>query len=397
MNRLFQQRRQKHFLLLLRYWRLVFNDHFVIALFFLFGALAYGYAQMLPTVPAHNLWIEILMACFLTIIAQLGRLATLVQRADPVFLLPQTSKMKKYFEHAYVYSWWLAAVISLLGVIITLPLAFVTQKTTPLMVSQVIIIALLVKTSWLNLDYLRISIMQGRSKLWRWLKWLFPLVTWLVTWLITPVGGLLIAILEWLWSSWLVRTNQEVNWRKAVEIERDRMTTVYRFFNLFTDVPNMQGTIKRRRLLNPLMNWLGGETTWRYLYSHGLVRNTEISDLVARLTLIMAVILFFVPVVWLNSIILVLALYLIAAQLVPLYDQFANNAFTYVYPIPKQDQYQEFRTVIRKVLLIVGVVLVVSSVGQAGHWEQVGLNLVIAVVEVPLLTNKYLEDRIKKL
>ena len=47
MSSLFKKRRQQHFLMLLRYWRLVFNDHFVIALFFLFGALAYGYAQCL--------------------------------------------------------------------------------------------------------------------------------------------------------------------------------------------------------------------------------------------------------------------------------------------------------------------------------------------------------------
>ena len=40
MNKLFSKRRSQHFMLLLRYWRLVFNDHFVIALFFLFGALA---------------------------------------------------------------------------------------------------------------------------------------------------------------------------------------------------------------------------------------------------------------------------------------------------------------------------------------------------------------------
>ena len=37
MNNLFSKRRQRHFMLLLKYWRLVFNDHFVIALFFLFG------------------------------------------------------------------------------------------------------------------------------------------------------------------------------------------------------------------------------------------------------------------------------------------------------------------------------------------------------------------------
>ena len=71
MNRLFYERRQKHFLLLLKYWRLVFNDHFVIALFFLFGALAYGYAQLLPSIPPHNLWIKFLLVLIMMIVTQL--------------------------------------------------------------------------------------------------------------------------------------------------------------------------------------------------------------------------------------------------------------------------------------------------------------------------------------
>ena len=104
MNSLFKERRQKHFLMLLKYWRLVFNDHFVIALFFLFGALAYGYAQWLPSIPAHNVWIELLLVIFMTVIAQLGRLATLVKTADPIFLLPETSRMKTYFRQSYGYS-----------------------------------------------------------------------------------------------------------------------------------------------------------------------------------------------------------------------------------------------------------------------------------------------------
>lgn len=73
MNKLFEKRRQRHFMLLLKYWRLVFNDHFVIALFFILGALAYSYSQMLPKITANMWWPKWALVVFLTIFAQLDR------------------------------------------------------------------------------------------------------------------------------------------------------------------------------------------------------------------------------------------------------------------------------------------------------------------------------------
>ena len=397
MNSLFKERRQKHFLMLLKYWRLVFNDHFVIALFFLFGALAYGYAQWLPSIPAHNVWIELLLVIFMTVIAQLGRLATLVKTADPIFLLPETSRMKTYFRQSYGYSLFLGALISLVGLVVALPLASVTSRTSSWTIALLVIVTLFVKSGWLNLSYLQLSMSQSQNPYWRWLKWIGPVLVWGITWLLSPVAGLCLSLLWLIITSWLVRSNSAINWRVAVTAERDRMATVYRFFNLFTDVPNLQGRVKRRSYLNFIVNWLGQQSVWRFLYGRGLIRNTEISDLVFRLTLVMAAILIFIPITWLNSIIMALALYLIAAQLIPLYDQFANNAFSYVYPTTKDEQYYDFQIVFRKVMVIVAIWLAICSIGIHLRIVQVLINVIIAVIEVPLLTTNYLKYRIAKI
>ena len=397
MNSLFKERRQKHFLMLLKYWRLVFNDHFVIALFFLFGALAYGYAQWLPSIPAHNVWIELLLVIFMTVIAQLGRLATLVKTADPIFLLPETSRMKTYFREAYGYSLFLGALISLAGLVVALPLASVTSRTGSSTIAILVIVTLFVKSGWLNLSYLQLSMAQSQNPCWRWLKWIGPFLVWGITWLLSPVAGLCLSFLWLIITSWLVRSNSAINWRGAVTAERNRMATVYRFFNLFTDVPNLQGRVKRRSYLNFIVNWLGQQSVWRFLYGRGLIRNTEISDLVFRLTLVMAAILIFIPISWLNSIIMALALYLIAAQLIPLYDQFANNAFSYVYPTTKDEQYHDFQIVFRKVMVIVAIGLAICSIGIHLRIMQGLINVIIAVIEVPLLTTNYLKYRIAKI
>lgn len=397
MNSLFKERRQKHFLMLLKYWRLVFNDHFVIALFFLFGALAYGYAQWLPSIPSHNVWIELLLVIFMTVIAQLGRLATLVKTADPIFLLPETSRMKTYFRQAYGYSMFLGALISLAGLVVALPLASVTSRTSSWTIALLVIVTLFVKSGWLNLSYLQLSMSQSQNPYWRWLKWIGPVLVWGITWLLSPVVGLCLSLLWLIITSWLVRSNSAINWRVAVTAERNRMATVYRFFNLFTDVPNLQGRVKRRSYLNFIVNWLGQQSVWRFLYGRGLIRNTEISDLVFRLTLVMAAILIFIPITWLNSIIMALALYLIAAQLIPLYDQFANNAFSYVYPTTKDEQYHDFQIVFRKVMVIVAIGLAICSIGIHLRIAQGLINAIIAVIEVPLLTTNYLKYRIAKI
>ena len=397
MNSLFKERRQKHFLMLLKYWRLVFNDHFVIALFFLFGALAYGYAQWLPSIPAHNVWIELLLVIFMTVIAQLGRLATLVKTADPIFLLPETSRMKTYFREAYGYSLFLGALISLAGLVVALPLASVTSRTGSSTIAILVIVTLFVKSGWLNLSYLQLSMAQSQNPCWRWLKWIGPFLVWGITWLLSPVAGLCLSFLWLIITSWLVRSNSAINWRGAVTAERNRMATVYRFFNLFTDVPNLQGRVKRRSYLNFIVNWLGQQSVWRFLYGRGLIRNTEISDLVFRLTLVMAAILIFIPISWLNSIIMALALYLIAAQLIPLYDQFTNNAFSYVYPTTKDEQYHDFQIVFRKVMVIVAIGLAICSIGIHLRIMQGLINVIIAVIEVPLLTTNYLKYRIAKI
>ena len=397
MNSLIKERRQKHFLMLLKYWRLVFNDHFVIALFFLFGALAYGYAQWLPSIPAHNVWIELLLVIFMTVIAQLGRLATLVKTADPIFLLPETSRMKTYFREAYGYSLFLGALISLAGLVVALPLASVTSRTGSSTIAILVIVTLFVKSGWLNLSYLQLSMAQSQNPCWRWLKWIGPFLVWGITWLLSPVAGLCLSFLWLIITSWLVRSNSAINWRGAVTAERNRMATVYRFFNLFTDVPNLQGRVKRRSYLNFIVNWLGQQSVWRFLYGRGLIRNTEISDLVFRLTLVMAAILIFIPISWLNSIIMALALYLIAAQLIPLYDQFTNNAFSYVYPTTKDEQYHDFQIVFRKVMVIVAIGLAICSIGIHLRIMQGLINVIIAVIEVPLLTTNYLKYRIAKI
>lgn len=398
MNNLFATRRQRHFMMLLKYWRLVFNDHFVIALFFLFGALAYGYGQWLPTLGPHLWWSRWLLVIWFVAIAQFGRLATLLKRPDPVFLLPQVTAMESYLKRAFFYSLLLGELITIAGTFVALPFAMTTEKLSTVDIVLIFLTAMVSKDDWLFTARKSIS-MRWAPVQWRTRAeyWVNPALAALATWLVNPAVGLIVAIVIDL-AMRLVYRDLMVDWRAAVKMEEDRMYSVYRFFNLFTDVPSVQGNVKRRKWATGLIKWLTvGKHPWSYIYARGFVRNTEISGIVSRLTVLGMVLTFLIPVHWLNTVMALLFIYLIATQLMPLFDQYDGNVFTHLYPVTKNERVADFQYLLARVTLIESGLIVIASIGLRVDWGQFLVNLVLAGIELAFLTHFYFKLRMKKL
>ena len=397
MNNLFSQRRQRHFMGLLKYWRLVFNDHFVIALFFLFGALAYGYSQWLPQLNDHLWWSRWLLVLWFVLITQVGRLATLLKRPDPIFLLPQVRSISRYLKQATIYSMILGVLMVLTLSVIALPFALTTERLTTFDISLILITALITKVTWLWTARKAISIRWGAQRSRTIAEyWINPLIVWLVTWLVGPIWGLLVSAILLVAMTTYYR-NVAIDWRLAVRTEQDRMFSIYRFFNLFTDVPSVQGSVKRRKWATGLIKLLENDNhAWAYLYAHGFVRNTEVSGLVTRLTIVGMLVVFFIPVNWLNTVIALLFIYLVATQLMPFYEQYQNNVFTHIYPIDHEVRVKDFQRLLNRVIIIEMLLIVIASIGRDLNWQRLGLNLVLGIAESYLLTKFYFQRRIKK-
>lgn len=398
MSRLFTKRRQRHFMMLLKYWRLVFNDHFVIALFFLFGALAYGYSEWLPTLSANQWWPRFLLIAWFVLLAQIGRLATLIKRPDPVFLLPQVRAMDGYLRRAYLYSLVLAGGMTLAGTFAALPFALTTERLSTVDIVAVFLTAVVTKDDWLFTARKSINLRWSKQG-WRTQVeyWLNPLLAAAVTWLVSPLLGLAVAVILDV-AMRLVYRELTIDWQAAVKMESNRMYSVYRFFNLFTDVPSVQGNVKRRRWANGLVRWLSnGHRPWAYLYARGFVRNTDISGIVIRLTLLGMVLAFLVPLQWLNTALVVLFIYLIATQLMPLYGQYDANVLTHLYPVQTEERVRDFQRLLIRVTVIEATLIVLASIGLHFDWRGFLLNLVLAIIEVGVLTRFYFKLRIKKL
>lgn len=396
MQALFQERRIRHVRMLIKYWKLVFNDHFVIALFFLAGALAYGYSQLLAMVKPTDWWPRIFLVIFLTVLMQIGRLATLLQKPDEIFLLAQSESMQAYFKQAFIYSAWPAVLTNLVGVSIALPLGMTITKISVINMLLIMLTCLFLKINNLaiNLQDISWSAMSSNSSfLWR---WGLGIIAWIISWYLGFIYGFLLALLACIWRLQQVKEIR-INWRLAVKTEEERMMGVYRFFNLFTDVPMVQGKVKRRRWAKPLMNAFSKDDAWSFLYSHALIRGNEIMGLLLRLTILGMLVIFFIPAGWFNTCFSALMLYLLMTQFVPLFDQFRDNVFTYIYPIDGNMQLKAFKQLTIKILLAAAILLALPALGTQIAWQQLLLNALVLLIETWLLAQYYLPYRIKKL
>ena len=93
MNKIAKQRLNENLKQSMRYLTLVFNDFFILAIIFLFGALMFWYAQSMKTMPS-NLWFyKPLVGLLLFLPLLTGRLVTLIREADMQFLFTQDENM----------------------------------------------------------------------------------------------------------------------------------------------------------------------------------------------------------------------------------------------------------------------------------------------------------------
>lgn len=392
LNKLFWQRQQRRWDHYLHYWRLAFNDHFIIALFFMAGAMAYSYDQLLPQVNPQSWWWRLILMLWVTLAIQVGRVAIFVEQPDPVFLLPLTSQIKQYLRPAWIYSTVLGLIMSFALTVIALPLALTLMKLSN---GTLIIIALTVmalKLNWLAWEKQRFLMTPASKRLVNVMQWGATFIIAALMWTGWSIIALVVTVIIWLLSEyWNSRAN--FDWSVAIAYERSRTESIYRFFNLFTDVPQVQGSVKRRAWADGIIKYLARQDgQWGYLYARGFVRGSETSGLVVRLTVILAIIIFLIPVNWLQTVALVLSLYLIISQLGPEYHQFDNKVFTYLYPLEPKDRQRAYLKLASRVMWPVAVILLLATIMT----PYVLLNLVIVIIEGELLVRWYLPMRVFK-
>lgn len=402
MTNLFKKRLGAHLTELLKYLRFVFNDYFVLALVFMIGGLGYYYSNALKQLKTGLWWAPLVIIAVYLMGLQCGRLATMLQDPDYVFLLPREAEMIGYLRRAFNYSALLACLIQLLIWVVLMPFVQVTAGASVPELFGLLATILFLKVTWLNADFARKYHLNHQ---WLGNRLLFRLVVPVIVlalgvYVNVYVGAGLAAVVMIIGlvsrRSWVSRS---LDWQTAIADENSRMHSIYQFFNLFTDVPSLNGAIKRRRYFDGLLRLIRllPKNTYLYLYAHGIVRDSEMSGLFMRLTVIGTLFLIFIKGEALPIILCLLFIYLIGFQMIPFYFHYEDNAFVHIYPITTDHQLQNFQRVLLTMMSIVALIfaIVVIIVNITNPVTMIGV-VVCEAVEIGYFVYMYVPRRIRK-
>lgn len=348
MRKLAKERLNANFRQSLKYLTLVFNDFFILALIFLFGALMFWYAQAMRTMPSHLWFYRPLLALILWLPLLTGKLVTLLQRADMQFLFPQDDYMDEYLKPMIGYSMILPTILIIVVGGILFP--FATVKAGLTVSSYVILLISVITTKYWQL-------LMEKDNLFRTNK--IHQLLYLVLPLIILLNGCYFSVVSWAIVSFLcflaARPPRErlFDWRYAVRSESARKERVYSLFSIFTDVAEKQVVIRRRRYLDFLLpKSIAKENPNLFLYRRSLIRNPEYLNLLVRMT-VFAILISWLVGDWrwalgLSALVSVMTAY----QLLPMATEFDSNIMYRVYPIVRDKRGQDLVKVLTLGLLM---------------------------------------------
>ncbi|WP_019792362.1 ABC transporter permease [Streptococcus sobrinus] len=330
----------------LKYLRYVLNDHFVLVLVFLLGFVLYQYSNLLRHFPKNHWPIMAGLVLVSLVLLWLGRVATYLEPADRVFLLPQEDDLIAQIKGA---RWWSFLVWGGLQTLFLLALA-------PLFLAL------------------------GFSKLGFLVFLLFMLLV---------KGGLV------LFKSRKLLIAGNLNWEEALAQEQGRKQAILKFYSLFTNVKGISSQTKRRGYLDFLLAGLTKKQSqlWSNLYLRAYLRSGDYLALSLRL-LFLSLLSFILVKAGLVALALALLFdYLLLFQLLSLTKHYDYQYLTQLFPLgaglKKANLKQVLRGILYGLVLLQAIVLLIFSFS----WQNLALLVGVAL----LLVELYLPYKLKKL
>lgn len=337
MNEIFKKRRNLWYKQNIKYLRYVFNDHFVLFLMILLGALVVQYINFLQ-IHQLNLWGKIILVILISLASQIvGRLATFIESPDKVFLLTKEMEVRAYLVKCLIRSLIIPAVVSALLVLIAAPLL----RFNPIFLVLWFVLLVAIKAAWLA------------YKIWS-----------------SQKSGLL-------------------DWAFLIDLEEGRKTGTLRLFSLFTNVKGLKSHSHRRKYLDFLLTKT--KRTYEYLFTRSFLRSGDYLGLTIRLLILSILAMIFINNGIAAIIMVVVFNYLLIFQLLSLQTAFDYQFLTRIYPLKKAAKTAGLRVLIFRVMMFVTIVELILSLIFVRPFF---LSLIILLTNF-LLTKFYVRFRLK--
>ncbi|MFF2446257.1 ABC transporter permease [Neobacillus sp. NPDC058068] len=340
-----------------RYLRYIFNGHLVIVLLFLIGTGAFYYQKWIKTLSAE-FPAELVIAILIGILLTYSPVYNFLLEADQVFLIPLENKLKGYFLRSGVISLTFQGYILLMVLAVLMPMyAHINSSGFRLFVPYLAV--LLFVKAWNMAVNWRIHYFVQPS-VYKWDMVVRYFINAAFTYLLLKQANLLfllliVVVMAFYYRSFFVRTsNMGLKWDILIDGEGKRMASFYRLANMFTDVPQLKVTVKRRKWLDILINRIAftKDKTYLYLYSRAFLRSSDYLGLFIRLTVIGALGIYFISFGLGQMLLSVLFLYLTGFQLLPLWNHHQNKLWVDLYPVAPKSKIAAFHKLMMVILLI---------------------------------------------
>lgn len=402
MKQFYQERLASHQKKLMTYLKYVFNDHMMIAMTFILGGLGLYYSNFVKTLTPDFKVGYVIIWLILLFSLHIGKLATLIKEADKVFLLPKEKQMHEYLGTALRHSLIMPffAIILITGACYPLLLAI---KSTSLVELVFIIMSLLaLKIAHLVLAQLNFFVKSRYQAKKIYGIWLLASVIVIALALWQPLFSLPIAVATALLSFVHYNRTKQIDyldWSQLIQSEESRMKRIYRFINLFTDVPGMPTTVHRRKYFDPILAKIKSsqDRTFDYLYARHFLRGSDYGGLVFRLTIIGGLALFFIDQTILASGLGLLIIFLIGFQLLPMVNAFNYISAVQLYPVAQADKTKSLSRLIQIVLFSISIIFSLIALISFNDKAHASLFILLSLLEVVIFTRFYLPKKLQKM
>jgi ABC-2 type transport system permease protein len=345
-----------------RYLRYIFNGHLVIVFIFLVGTAAYYYQEWLKSLP-DTFPAASVMALLIAVLLTYSPIFTFMSEADRIFLLPLETRLNGYFRKSLWISYFLGVYILLMGLAVLMPLYAAVNEGNYKPFLMFLVAVLIAKginllIRW-HVQYFREEYVLRIDSL---IRFLVNLVFLYFLFSNAPFYFTVITLLILLGMYAYYRQQTKgkgLKWEYLIQLDERRMTAFYRLANMFTDVPKLKNRVKRRKWLDFLLAKIPFDynQAYHYLITRTLIRSGDYLGIYIRLTIIGAVMIYFLTFGIGQVIFLLLFVYLTGFQLLPLWKHHQYHSLLQLYPISKEVKEKSFLTLLRTVLLSQTVLL----------------------------------------
>lgn len=369
---LFKKRRQREWHWLLRHLKYIMNDHLLIALLFILGALVYYYAGWLAQKPEPSVALLLLWSALGAGLLQFGHLRTYFTGADIHYLTPLEPYWQKYFQAAYCQSLALPSLVLFLFGLASWPFLNRVFAVSGLGFFLLLFCLLSLKALSLLSEWAALTwqFKRKHTGLLSFFLAFFLLALFLAYGPMWGLGALLLFTILSLLYYRPVFSARRFAFLRILDREKEAEDRLRRFLAIFIDLPQQKIPSKRRKIFDVfLIRAEQKPEALAYLFSRHFWRGPEYVLLWLRLTLLGVVLLALLPLGPLALLVLIVFTFLSQVQLLPLGKLYRQHPLILSAPLEEKDRPRAFRHFLwRPLALQVFIFLIVFILRGAWFW-----------------------------